>query len=143
MTVACLVICVKPNVPLNKIPSFFSNNNYGIDREVSYEDAFPRSYSVFTSNSDERSLDEVPVFLDLTGMETEFVSLALTNCLNLTKTSIYSKDKKQEVSTINDNQALLKMLMYLYFLRCQNIKETSSAPILCVPSQRSSIKTEK
>ena len=105
-TGVCMVIYVQPNASLDKMPFFFSNNNIEIDRELNYEDLYPESYSVFASNSDERSIDEVPVFLDLTGIESEFVSSALTNCLNLTKTSVYSKDKKQQVSVLKNKVAI-------------------------------------
>ena len=80
-----------------KITSFIHNDE--VARRASYDYAFPESHRVFASNSDERSDDDVPVFLDL-GTESDNISSALTKCLRLTRNSIFG-NKEQKVRFIS------------------------------------------
>ena len=79
---------------LNQLSLF--NNFVEINKE-DFGKIFPESYSVFASKSDEASNDDVPVFLDLAGTESDFIPSALSRCLKLTKETILEKEKTKKV----------------------------------------------
>ena len=85
---------------LNNI-SFYSNYAEK-NKNNNFSNTYPESFSVFASKFDEHSSDDVPVFLDLAGTESDFVPLALSRCLNLSKDSILERKKRKKVRLFDD-----------------------------------------
>lgn len=89
----------KQRILLNNI-SFYSNYAEK-NKNNNFSNTYPESFSVFASKFDEHSSDDVPVFLDLAGTESDFVPLALSRCLNLSKDSILERKKRKKMSERN------------------------------------------